>query len=157
MRRLRAILEMLEVIDKRNHDGNPDEPSRSVIRVSVLMAMADVKFLLKGEGPMEAPVTHNSTYPYPNIDQFKEAALVILAKLRGEVVELNCLVQAGYVAEGFAFKQLFPHGPFMDDAAEALAAVAALLPFAGIGPLDWKLFLSWILDLIKQWLTSVGT
>ncbi len=38
-----------------------------------------------------------------------EAAQTVLAKLRSEDVELDCLIHCGYVAEGYVLSQFFPH------------------------------------------------
>lgn len=53
--------------------------------------------------------SHVTSYPYPTVEQAGEALPVVLAKLRGEDVELGCLVHCGYVASGFALSMLLPH------------------------------------------------
>lgn len=51
---------------------------------------------------------HVHSYEYPGLDHALEAGKVVLAKVRGETVERNCLIHCGFVVQGFALSKAFP-------------------------------------------------
>lgn len=101
-------------------------------------------------------VGHITSYAYPNNIQAQEALPVALAKFRGEEVETNDLVHAGYTGAGFILSIFFPHQPLvggqptikdlanMPEARELALAAAAAIPWEILWPVFLELFKKWL-------------
>jgi hypothetical protein len=114
--------------------------------------------------------THVMSYPYPTAAQAGEALPVVLARLRGEEVELSCLVHCGFVAAGYALSMFLPHhSPVMSGiggtaeleaqyrevlthAPAGMMASERVLAAAAAGAFPWAAVLSVLMELLKSWL-----
>lgn len=96
--------------------------------------------------------------PYPN--EFKEAAMVIIDKLRGGTVSNPDAVNAVWNLTGFGLSQTLGGGPLVAGAMPVDGSDAALADYlegnfvvSAAGSIPWSLLLPILMKLIEKWLS----
>jgi hypothetical protein len=120
----------------------------------------------------ETFTSHVEGFTYPTSAQAFEASKTLIAKLKGEAVELNCLLQCAYIVEGFALAVAFPHpatfnaGTVPEGLETNVAKIRRLAAEQGIAPpfaadpaqprgaFPWLALLPILKQLFDLWLNS---
>lgn len=104
---------------------------------------------------------HECTFLYPTFADFIPASKTIAAKIRGEAVDLGCLVHCSWVVAGYAASHV-DHDHEVMFQFQSEAALAGKLEELASGnsaatqaaAIPWKAIGLMILQLVEQWLAQ---